>query len=417
MRSPRRRSALLGEAPLTGAVPSEAVLPARAGAAVAASSLATILAVIPVFLLGAVAILVRRELGFDEAALGLSISAFFGTTALSSIPGGRLADHLGARRTLALACLGSGCSLAGIGLFAHSWTQLTMFLILGGAANGVAQPASNLALARGVRTNRMGFAFGLKQSAIPVANLLAGIVLPVAALTVGWRATFVVVGLTALGIAAFAYLRVAPTAPRAPEARSGDAPIGPLSLLACACAFGSAPGIALGAFLVQSSVESGLSPTTAGILLALGGGAGVSARLLSGWLADRREGRHLTVAAWMLIAGASGFGVLAVNDGRFLLVLIGTLLGFTLAWGWPGLFFLAIVRLNPHSPAAASGIAQAGGAAGGVLGPLLFGVAATHASYTVAWIGAGTSAVIGGVLMVLGRRTLMRHRARAMATS
>jgi MFS family permease len=379
-----------------------------------ASSLVTILAVIPVFLLGAVAILVRQEMHFDEAALGLSISAFFGTTALSSIPGGRLADRLGARWSLMLACTASAGALVGIGLAAHSWATLTAFMILGGAANGLAQPASNLALARGVRRSRMGAAFGLKQSAIPMANLLAGIVLPVAVLTWGWRSTFVVVGCAALGVAVFAQRSVTTSGRFVQEEDSKDAPIGPLLLLACGCAFGSAPGIALGAFLVQSSVRSGLSPSQAGILLALGGATGVCSRLLSGWFADRRDGGHITVAAWMLIAGASGFGVLAVSGGQFVLVLLGTLLGFGLAWGWPGLFFLAIVRLNPNSPAAASGMSQAGGAAGGVLGPLLFGVAATQSSYTVAWIGAGVSAVLAGLLMLLGRRALLRQRARSV---
>ena len=383
-------------------------------AAVVASSLVTILAVIPVFLLGAVAILVRQEMHFDEAALGLSISAFFGTTALSSIPGGRLADRLGARWSLMLACTASGGALVGIGLAAHSWATLTAFMILGGAANGLAQPASNLALARGVRRNRMGAAFGLKQSAIPVANLLAGIVLPVAVLTWGWRSTFVVVGCAALGVAMFAQHSVTTSGRFLQEEDTKDAPIGPLLLLACGCAFGSAPGIALGAFLVQSSVKSGLSPTQAGILLALGGAVGVFSRMLSGWFADRRDGGHITVAAWMLMAGASRFAVLAVSDGHFVLVLLGTLLGFGLAWGWPGLFFLAIVRLNPNAPAAASGMSQAGGAAGGVLGPLLFGVAATRSSYTVAWTSAGVSAVLAGLLMLLGRRALLRQRARAV---
>lgn len=260
----------------------------------------------------------------------------------------------------------------------------------------------------------MGFAFGLKQSAIPVANLLAGIVLPVAVLTGGWRSTFVVVGCAALGVALFAQRSVTTSVRSVGEESSEDSPIGPIFVLACACAFGTAPGIALGAFLVQSSVESGLSPTEAGILLALGGAVGVYSRLLSGWFADRRDGGHIAVAAWMLMAGASGFGVLAVSDGHFVLVLLGTLLGFGLAWGWPGLFFLAIVRLNPNAPAAASGMSQAGGAAGGVLGPLLFGVAATRSSYTVAWTGAGVSAVLAGLLMLLGRRALLRQRARAV---
>lgn len=378
--------------------------------------LATILAMLPVFLLGSVAILVRSELGFDEAALGLSLSCFYATTTLCSVPGGHVAERLGARRTLVVATSASACSLGGIALLAHSWVTMTAFLVLGGAANGLAQPASNLALAHGVTPTRMGFAFGVKQAAIPMAGLVAGLALPAVALTLGWRWAFAGCALAAVVIAGVAPRVVGAGPSRREPAAQEDAPRGPLIILACACAFGSAPGVALGAFLVQSSVESGLSAEIAGLILALGGAVGVLARLISGWLADRREGGHLTVVACMLVLGAGGYGLVAVSDGRIGLLIAGTTLAFGLAWGWPGLYFLAIVRLNPNAPAAASGVGQAGGAAGGVLGPLLFGMVVAAGSYPVAWWGAGASALMSALLMVVGRQAFIR-RSRASAAS
>lgn len=380
--------------------------------------LATILAVIPVFLLGSAAVLVRSELNFDEAALGLSVSCFYAVTALCSIPGGWLADRLGARRALALATFGSAVSLAGIGLLAYSWESLTGFLILAGAANGLAQPASNLALARGVTTSRMGSAFGLKQSAIPMAGLAAGVALPAVALTLGWRWAFTSGALVAFTIAVIAPRAVATGPRQGRPAVKEDAPIGPLIILASGCAFGSAAGLAFGAFLVQSSIElSGLSPGLSGFLLALGGIVGVLSRLASGWLADRRAGGHLAVVAWMLALGAVGYGLIGLSDGHAALLVAGIMLAFGLAWGWPGLFFLAIVRLNPNAPATASGLGQAGGAAGGVLGPLLFGIVVAAASYQVAWWAVCASALVSALLMVVGRKSLIRRReAAARAT-
>lgn len=389
-------------------------------AAVGGAVIATITAVLPMFLLGALAVLMRRELHFDAAALGLSASMFFGTTALSAPPAGWVAERLGPRRALTIGTLASAGCLAGVAFLASTWAGLTAFMILGGVGNGFAQPAANLAIADGVSHDRQGFAFGVKQSAIPIASLLAGIALPAVALTLGWRWAF--------GGAAVAAVVVSVVAPWvvgsavSPRRREGggdgghvgaEVPMGPMVLLACAMAAGSASALALGAFLVESAVDGGVEPGTAGLLLSLGGVTGVCTRLLVGWMADRRDGGHLLVVAAMLMGGAMGFGFLAVSGGRLALVLAGTVLGFALAWGWPGLMMFAVVRLNPSAPATASGIAHAGGAAGGVLGPLLFGMVVTRYSYTVGWSLLAVVDVLAAGLMVIGRRALLRQKATA----
>ena len=379
--------------------------------AVGGAVVATITAVLPMFLLGAVAILVRQELQFDEAALGISASVFFGTTALSAVPAGWTAERVGARRALAIGTLASAGCLAGVALLARSWAGLTAFMVLGGIGNGFAQPAANLAIAQGVSAARQGLAFGVKQSAIPIASLVAGIALPAIALTLGWRWAFGGAAAAALLVSIVAPRIVgSPTAQRSNGRGENDVPLGPMILLAGAMAAGSASALALGAFLVESAVANGVRPGTAGLLLSLGGVTGVCTRLLVGWMADRRDGGHLLVVAAMLVGGAVGFGLLAVSAGRLTFVLLGTVLGFALAWGWPGLMMFAVVRLNPGAPAAASGIAQAGGAAGGVLGPLLFGMIVTQHSYALGWSLAAVVDLLAAGLMVLGRSALLRHR-------
>ena len=51
----------------------------------------------------------------------------------------------------------------------------------------------------------------------------------------------------------------------------------------------------------------------------------------------------------------------------------GTLLAFTLGWGWPGLFNLAVVDSNRETPGSASGISQTGIYVGAGGGPAAFG--------------------------------------------
>lgn len=62
---------------------------------VAAAALSTVLASLPVFLLGGLAVLVRRDLAFGELQLGLAVSTFFAVAAVAAVPAGRIAARLG----------------------------------------------------------------------------------------------------------------------------------------------------------------------------------------------------------------------------------------------------------------------------------------------------------------------------------
>jgi MFS family permease len=164
---------------------------------------------------------------------------------------------------------------------------------------------------------------------------------------------------------------------------------------------------ALGTFVVDSSVDRGLTPGLAGLTLTLGSAVCVVARVGAGWLADRRATGHVAVIAGMLVVGAAGLGLLAVA-GPVPLVL-GVVLGFGLGWAWPGLMTFAVVRLHPQAPAAATSITQTGVYAGGCLGPLGLGAAAAHAGYPAMWLTAAAAMLAAAALMLTGSRMLTRR--------
>jgi fucose permease len=78
----------------------------------------------------------------------------------------------------------------------------------------------------------------------------------------------------------------------------------------------------------------------------------------------------------------------------------GTLLVFAVGWSWPGLLMFAIVRLGRDSPAAASGIVQAGAFSGGAVGPALFGVLVAETSYPTSWFAAAGALVVSCTLLL-----------------
>jgi MFS family permease len=389
------------DATLTPAPDTTATRPVRVSAGAIATTVACVL---PVFLVGGLAVQLGDDLGFSPAGLGLAVSVYFGVGALASVPSGALTERYGpAVVARAGILLSAGCLLA-VAVLARSYPILLALLALSGTANALGQLASNAALARHVPARRQGLSFGAKQAAIPVSTLLAGAAVPTIALTVGWRWAFVAAACAALA-ALPSVPDGAPVPGRRATVRAGGGTAG-LVVVGMAATLASAAANALGTFVVDSSVGRGLAPGLAGLTLTLGSAVCVAARVGAGWLADRRATGHVALIAAMLVVGAAGLGLLAVAGP--LPLVAGVLLGFGLGWAWPGLMNFAVVRLHPRAPAAATSITQTGVYAGGCLGPLGLGATAAHAGYPTMWTVAAVSMLLAAALMLAGSRLLSR---------
>lgn len=379
---------------------------------VLATTTATV-AVFPVFFLGGLAVLLRAELGFDRAALGFAFGLFFGASALSSVPLGRWVERVGVTRSAALAMGTSTIVMLGLAL-ATGWGHVAVLMVVGGIANGLAQPAANMALARGVRTLRQGLAFGIKQSGPPLAGLLAGASVPVIGLTLGWRWGFVAGGLLGGIVAVRARMSGAPLAQpsvvrsRGSRLRQGDPPIAPLALLALAGGCASAASQPLGAFLVESAVDRGMSATLAGVILAVSSALSIASRLVVGHIADRWHRGTIGLVMAMVCVGAIAYLSLA-RVASPLVFAVSSVVAFMFGWGWNGLFNFAIVKANRNAPGAASGIALVGLASGAVVGPVVFGLVVSRSSFAVGWTLCACSAAVSVLLLGVARRWLRGH--------
>jgi predicted MFS family arabinose efflux permease len=369
----------------------------------ATGALTTTVAVsIPVFLVGGLAVQIGHELHFSPAGLGLAVSAYFGASALASVPAGALVERYGSTRVSRYGIALAAASLAGIGIAARSLWSLLAILVLGAGANAAGQLASNASLARRVPARRQGLSFGVKQAAIPVSTLLAGAAVPAVALTLGWRWAFVLAAVLACG--AIAVVPAERDGETRSRGRNGDRAIGPLVVIGAAATLAAGAANALGTFLVDSAVARGIAPGPAGLALTLGGAVCMVARVTGGWQADRRPDRQVGVVAAVLVCGAAGLLLLAVPGIPALVA--GVVLGFGLGWSWPGLLNFAVVRLHPQAPAAATSITQTGVYAGGCLGPIGLGTLAAAAGYPTMWVVAAVAMVLAGVLMLGGNALL-----------
>lgn len=373
-----------------------------------AAMLSATLSMLPVHLLGASAVLMREDLHFDQAHLGLAVAAFFAAFGVVAWMAGHISQTWGPRAGLLIATTCSCVSLLGIATLVHNWATMLVFLMIGGAGNAFAQTGGNLALTWGVGVGRQGMAFGLKQSAIPTSSLLAGAAVPIIGLTVGWRWSYVAVlalapvlyGLLAKGFAGGTSLRADHSAPATDWSM----------LIALAVAYGGAAGASatLGAFLVESAVFSGVNIGAAGGLLAMGSVISIASRLGVGWIVDRRGEADLMIVAIMLSLGAAGY--LALANGSIVLFALGAAVAFGAGWGWNGVFNHAIVSMNKRNPGTATGLAMMGMAAGGVLWPLAFGLLVTEVSFRAAWIATAGLSFTSALVLVVSVR-MMKVRA------
>jgi predicted MFS family arabinose efflux permease len=363
--------------------------------------------ILPVFLTGALGLQIRDDLGFDQMALGVVTSGFFTAQALVSTPVGRLVHGVSPRRAMQVAALGSGGSLACIALLTNSWLLLLLCLILGGITNAVSQLAASLFLTHEVSFQRQGLGFGLKEASKPAATLLCGMAVPLFGATFGWQWAFAALALVAFAIG----VTVPKTSSAQPmtgsEEPGGTLHSGPLVLLAIGAGLGSAATTALGIFIVESGVASGLSLNVAGVTLATGSLVGIAVRIVLGWVADQRPMDHMRMIAGMLILGAVGFLLLAVGESLFFIA--GALLAFGAGWGWLGLFNFAIVSQHPEAPTKALGIALTGAAGGSAAGPLLFSTVLSNTSFSIAWLCAGVGTLLAAAFMLAGRWMFVRY--------
>lgn len=380
---------------------------------VMASTVSLTAASLPVWLVGALSVFMAEDFRFTEVQLGYVVAIYFGVAAVGAWTAGRVTERIGSRLAIMVASGVSAIALLGLGFIADSWIQVAFFAAVAGLGSALAMPATNLALVRGMPLNRMGISFGVKQAAVPFSTFLAGISVPLLALTVGWRYAFFVALAFAVSVGGMSGYWLMPDRPSPQRDRSTDqAPQVPssaiprsLGLMAVAACFAVLGATAANAFLVPTLVSRGIQPAVAGVLLSVGGMTSMLMRVGMGAYTDVRMGDSLRRLAGLYLAGSLGAALMIFSGTRLPVIVIGVALVYGAGWGWNGLFHYALVRTYAARPAFATGVAQIGIRLGGVVGPLMFGVVMAYAHERIAWGIVATSLAAAGITVsAAGRR-------------
>jgi MFS family permease len=374
-------------------------------AATAHATLVASLGVLPSFLTGSLVPQLRHDFGIDAAHIGLATASLFVSAALLAPIGARLCRRLGTNRSMIIAPATSLVAL-GTGALAPDFGWLVAALVVGGIANAIAQPVSNIRLAEFVTSHRLGFAFGLKQAAVPFAALFSGAAVPSVAVVFGWRWAWFAAAVAAAMIVAYGILRRDESPPLwhtdGSALRGRDRLSRRTMVIVTAGAFVAATvGTSVGVFFTDSAVSTGLDPGVAGTVYALFSAVAATTRILLGWYSDRHPGIDSYLLAMCLLGiGVVGNVLFAMQFGWALIA--GALLSYALGWAWPGLLQWSIVRDNRRVMHAATGFFQSGSSLGAGVGPIFFGAVVSASSYQTGWLTAAGLGLVATALLAIG---------------
>lgn len=356
-------------------------------------------------LVGALAVQLKDALEITDTYLGLVVSLYSLASGLAAASAGSYVDRRGARHAVRTAAVANALVLIAIGVFVRSPVLLAVGLATGGLTAAIAGPAANALLARQIPEGRRGLAFGLKQAAVPVTTFLAGLSIPVVAVNAGWPWVFVLSSIVPIAAGSLTRDTVMPEREdRATQATVNLRALRPLLVGGAAATF---VATGLNTFFVASAVATGLTPGEAGLLVAGASVFGLAIRILSGWIVDRRGSDGLGGAAWLLLSGVAGFGLLALGEPALLLP--AALLTYGGGWTWSGLYQHGVVFHHPQAPGRATGIIRIGLMTGGAAGPLTFGAISEGGDYGPAWMTLAGLSVVASVGFVIGATRLRKQ--------
>ena len=356
------------------------------------------------------------DIGLDAANIGIFASLIYSGAMTASLLSGGVVPRFGPIR---MSQAGLAISIAALALTTTAyWPVLALAGFLLGVGLGPATPASSHILTRHTPARLSSLVFSIKQTGVPLGGMLAGALVPLFVIELGWRGASWAVAAMCL----FCILAIHPTRrhfdielkPDRQTFRSSV--VGPLRLvlaqpvlrrLCFASFFFAAIQQCFTVFLVTYLVAGvGMGFVKAGLTLAIAQFAGICGRIVWGGLADW-IGRPQPVLGGLGIAmGIAGF-VAAWFDASWpywAIVGVSIALGAT-GVGWNGVFLSEVARIAPGG--------QASRATGGALfitffgvvtaPPIFGGIAALTGSFGHGFVIFAVLALISGIVVLRGR--------------
>ncbi len=294
--------------------------------------------------------------------------------------------------------IGAAAAIVAMAVAAFGWfPALVVSSLLLGLSYGPTPPSGSRILAATAPKEHRSLIFSIKQAGAPAGGALAGLIVAPFAVAFGWTwALLLAVAAGAITIFAIHPLRAMMDVERDPgrsihprdvfRLSTVMAPIATLradplmvSLTALAFSFSCTQGT-LYSFSVTYLTQRGFDLTDAGFAYACLQTAGVFARILLGWLADRtgRAAVNLTVQAYVAAGCVALYAFMPLDWPLWGVAVVTTACGFFGA-SWNGIYMAEVARLAPMDKVAdASSSSTLFTFLGYVIAPSLFAFAVPY---------------------------------------
>ncbi len=382
---------------------------------------------------GAAALQMPGDLGFNDKVVGLGAGMFFIGYVVLEIPGALIAERWSARRWIARIMISWGIITAVMALM-HTAREFYWVRFLVGAAEAGFFPAVIVYVSHWFRDQDRAKAIAVFYAANPLSYVigspLAGLLLGITWLGLrGWRWLFILEGIPAVvfGIITLFYLTDWPREARWLPPEERDWINGELErekqakrkvrsytiwqafsqrdvILLTLSYFSATTGGYGISFWLPSILKrlSGQSDLRVTLFAALPYLAGFAMQQLNGWHSDKTSERRWHAAIPIFLCGAVLFLAVLFGSNITLAVALFTLVGACYFAFHPCFWAVPTAFLSESAAAASIGLINSVGNLGGFFGPMLMGylVSRTH-SFTVGLLYLVGSLCLSGILMLL----------------
>jgi MFS family permease len=338
---------------------------------------------------------VGRDFHLGPASEGLVLSVFFAGYSIAQIPGGWLADRVGARRVMVFSVLMLSAFTAFTGL-ASSFASLLIVRFLFGLAEGGFPSASFRALSDYFPKQTRSKIQAVLLASNPVALVLAPALGALMTVWLSWRGMFVAVALVGLAVSllyAWGLPKVAtPTKPRS-DRRDPLRRVLRSAVVWKICAVNFALNILIWGFLSWLPTYllkvHALDLLHVGLYAAVPGVAGVLGMLTGGWLADAWFAEREKLLLIGAVSVSTACLVVMLNVSLLPVVLLcQALIAFSLKLGFIAVWSLPLKFDDTDASGSTAGVINMGSQLAGVVSPAAMGflIAASGGQFTGAFM-------------------------------
>ena len=360
---------------------------------------------------------IKEDMGLSFTEVGLLRSVFSGASAVLQVPAGFLAESMGEFWLLI-----AGNVWVSIGLVAMALSPVFLALVaasgVGGLGGGTQHPLASSMVSRAYDDKGRATAVGTVNFAGDLGKMVAPLVAGLIAVSMGWRATFMIVGLAGLAFMFASMLTRRAVDIERPQASSAaqrddqssdadsESKLAGFIALSGVGLLDSATRTSALVFLPFVMESKGMGPGQISAMLFLLFGGGAIGKYVCGWLGDRMGTLSIV---WATKGMTAALLVASLFTPALLMAPLAIFIGIGLNGTSSALYATVAEFVPPGRRARFYGFFYTTNEVGTVIAPLAYGFVADLFSLrtTMLAMGAATAAILPASL------TLRRHLARA----